>query len=266
MASAPRLKKRHGQHHLRYAGLCRPLIDFLCPRGRLVVEIGPGGGLLTGELLHAGARVWAWEVDPEWALLLSQRLPGGSVSTVVGDALDIQWSRLPAGTLVAGNLPYAIATSLIQDLLAAGHGVRRAGFLVQAEVGGRLTAGAGDSDYGALSVLVQARAEARLLGRVRRASFRPPPAVDGAFVGLRRREPPLPAGGWAGFEALVRLAFAHRRKTLRNALAARWDRSRVDELLAARALGPAVRAGELDLEQFAALFRESRRHGLSAVI
>lgn len=263
MAATPRLKKRHGQHHLRHPGLCRPLVEFLEPRGRLVVEIGPGGGVLTGELLRAGARVWAWEIDPEWALRLRRRLPGGELSTVAGDALDIPWARLPGGALVAGNLPYAIATRLVQDLLEAPP-AQRAGFLVQAEVGRRLTAAPGDSDYGALSVLVQARAEARHLGRVKRTSFRPPPGVDGAFVGLVRREPAVPAARWGGFEVLVRLAFGRRRKTLRNALSARWPRPEVDELLEAVALPPAARAVELGVERFVAIYRESRRRGLSS--
>ncbi len=218
--------------------------------------------MLTGELLRAGASVWAWEIDPEWALRLRRRQPGEELSTVVGDALGIEWARLPAGTLVAGNLPYAIATRLVQDLLAA-PGVRRGGFLVQAEVGRRLAAGPGDSEYGALSVLVQARAEVRLLGRVKRASFRPPPRVDGAFVGLAPGEAAVPVGRWDGFEALVRLAFGRRRKTLRNALAARWPRPEVDELLEALGLPPATRAVELGVEQLVAVYRESRRRGLN---
>ena len=259
MTAAPRLKKRYGQHHLRHPGLCRPLIEFLRPAGARVVEIGPGGGVLTGELTRVGARVWAWEVDPEWAFRLGRG--DGTVSTVVGDALEIPWARLPAGTLVAGNLPYAIATRLIQDLLAA-PGLRRAGFLVQAEVARRVTADPGDGDYGALSVLIRARAEARYLGRVRRASFRPPPKVDGAFVGLERRRDAVAAAEWPGFEALVRLAFTHRRKTLRNALAARWDRAAVDALLVAMGLSSKVRATELGLAELIAVHRESERRGL----
>lgn len=262
MAAVPSLKKRYGQHHLRNAGLCRPLIDFLRPRDRQVMEIGPGGGVLTGQLIRAGGRVWAWEVDVEWALRLPQSLPGQSLSTVVGDALEIPWARLPEGSLVAGNLPYAIATRLIQDLLASAPGVRRAGFLVQAEVARRLTAGAGESDYGALSVLVQARAQTRHLGRVRRASFRPPPKVDGAFVGLIRREQAVPPAEWPGFEVMVRQAFAQRRKTLRNALAARWGREAVDRLLGGLGLSRTARATEMDLAQLIAVYQEIRRRDL----
>ena len=263
MASAPRLKKRFGQHHLRHAELCRPLVEFLRPSGHTVLEIGPGGGLLTGELLRAGARVVAWEVDPEWALGLPGRLRDGRLSMVVGDALDIQWGRLPVGTLVAGNLPYAIATRLIQDLLTTGPGVERAGFLVQAEVGSRLVAGPGDRDYGALSVLVQSQAEVRQLARVRRGSFRPPPKVDGAFVGLRRRRPLVTAGDWPAFEELVHLAFGQRRKMLRNALGARWGRQSVDELLATMGLPRTVRATELEPARLASLSAERLRRGMS---
>jgi 16S rRNA (adenine1518-N6/adenine1519-N6)-dimethyltransferase len=263
MSAAPRLKKRYGQHHLRHSGLCRPLIDFLRPRGRRVLEIGSGGGVLSGELLRAGARVWAWEVDPEWGFRIDRRLAGDGLVTVVGDALEIEWGRLPAGTLVTGNLPYGIATRLLQDLLAAALGVGRAGFLVQAEVADRLSATAGDADYGALSVLVKGRAQVRLLGRVRRGSFRPPPKVDGAFVGFCRHAPVVPLAEWAAFESLVRLAFAQRRKTLRNALSARWGRGATDQVLAALSLSPAKRAVELDLDQFVALYREGRRRGLA---
>ena len=227
------------------------------------MEIGPGGGVLTGQLIRAGGRVWAWEVDVEWALRLPQSLPGQSLSTVVGDALEIPWARLPEGSLVAGNLPYAIATRLIQDLLASAPGVRRAGFLVQAEVARRLTAGAGESDYGALSVLVQARAQTRHLGRVRRASFRPPPKVDGAFVGLLRCQPPVPDAEWKAFERMVRLAFGQRRKTLRNALAAGWGRRAVDELLAALDLPATARATQMELDQLIEVYRASRRIGLT---
>src|SRR6185436_6290418 len=220
----PILKKSLGQHHLVDGAICRPLIAFLQPAGRRVLEIGPGGGALTAELLAAGARVTGWELDLGWAAELRRRLSAPALSLVVGDALEIAWSRLPPPTLVAGNLPYNVATAIIERLLPHHATVPRAAFLVQREVAERLVAGPRDEAYGSLSVIVAAWAKARVLGRVRPGSFRPPPKVDSAFVGFELHPPPLPPEDMPAFTAFVRLAFGQRRKTLRNALAAGWGR------------------------------------------
>src|SRR3954449_6857960 len=99
----PSLKKSLGQHHLTAGALCRPLVSFLAPAGERVLEIGPGGGVLTAELLAAGARVLGWELDPAWAAFLRRRFPDPRLALVVGDALEIAWDRLPAPALVTGN-------------------------------------------------------------------------------------------------------------------------------------------------------------------
>lgn len=252
----PVLKKRFGQHHLADGRVCRPLVDFLRPAGRRVVEVGPGGGVLTRELLAAGAaEVVGWEVDPEWAQAVREAIPDPRLSLVVGDALAIDWPAAAAGgeVLAAGNLPYNVATPIVERLLPHHAAVPRAAFLVQKEVGDRLVAGAGDADYGYLSVLVAAHAEARLLGRVGRGAFRPPPKVDGAFVGLLLRPPPLPAAAMPAFLATVSAAFALRRKTLRNALAAAWGRPAAERTLAAAGFDSKVRAESLGLEELLAL-------------
>ncbi len=304
--AAPRLRKSLGQHHLTSGALCRPLLDFLAPAGRRVVEVGPGGGVLTAELLAAGARVTAWEVDLAWAAELRRRLishaprslgvaasprpadshgasarattagtrsaaglardvpaPAGpaappDLSLVVGDALDLPWGRLPLPTLAAGNLPYNIATALLAALLPHHRTVPRAAFLVQREVADRLLARPGDPAYGSLSVLVAAYARAVPLGRVRRGSFRPPPKVEGAFVGFELQPPPLPEPAMPAFLATVRLAFAQRRKTLRNALAAGWGAERTAAALSALALPPEIRAERLGLAELLALHAEGR--------
>jgi 16S rRNA (adenine1518-N6/adenine1519-N6)-dimethyltransferase len=256
---APSLKKTLGQHHLVDGRLCQPLISFLRPAGQRVLEVGPGGGVLTAELVRAGARVWAWELDPEWALPLraivrsALRRSGGPEwegGLVVGDAMEVPWSRLPEPTLAAGNLPYAIATALVARVIRHPRRVPRSAFLVQKEVADRLAASAGDSDYGALSVLVAARAEVRLLGRVKAGSFRPPPKVDGAFVALSSKEPPLPPEEMDRFEATVRQAFSQRRKTLRNSLGAAWGKDVAERVLEAAGVPAGARAQELPLADF----------------
>jgi 16S rRNA (adenine1518-N6/adenine1519-N6)-dimethyltransferase len=234
--------------------LCRPLVEFLRPEGARVLEIGPGGGVLTTALLEAGARVLAWEVDPDWAAVLRGRLATPRLAVVVGDALTIPWDRLPAPTLVAGNLPYNVATALLERLFPHHERVPRAAFLVQKEVADRLVAGPGDEAYGSLSVLTAAYAEARLLGRVRKGSFRPPPKVEGAFVGFTLHPPPLPAAEMPAFLKMVRLAFNQRRKTLRNALAAGWGRERAEAVLSAAGVGERVRAEEVGLGGFLELY------------
>lgn len=258
--TTPRLKKALGQHHLVDGKLCHPLISFLRPADRRVVEIGPGGGVLTRELVAAGARVWAWELDREWAFAMrsSWSGPGAAPQLVVADALAVPWDRLPAPTLAAGNLPYNIATALIARMLRHPERVPRAAFLVQKEVADRLVATPGGREYGALSVLVQARAEVRMLGRVKAGSFRPPPKVEGAFVGFVARPPPAAEAGpegMEGFEATVKAAFARRRKTLRNALGAAWGRDGAEAALAAAGVAPEARAEELSVADFLRLAR-----------
>jgi 16S rRNA (adenine1518-N6/adenine1519-N6)-dimethyltransferase len=257
----PLLKKALGQHHLVDGALCQPLIRFLAPEGARLLEIGPGGGVLTAELLAAGARVLGWELDLEWAAVLRRRFPRPDLSLVVGDALEIDWSRLPHPTLVAGNLPYSVATAILERMLPHHARIPRAGVLVQKEVADRLVARAGDGAYGSLSLLVQAHAEARILGRVRPGSFRPPPKVDSAFVGFVLHPPPLPAGEMPGLIAMIRLAFGQRRKTLRNALSAGWGREKAEAVLAAVGLPGKVRAEELGLEEFLAIWRAANLRG-----
>jgi 16S rRNA (adenine1518-N6/adenine1519-N6)-dimethyltransferase len=250
----PHLKKALGQHHLSDASLCGPLVRFLSPAGARVLEIGPGGGVLTEALIEAGAHVLGWELDLAWAAFLRRRFAPGALSLAVGDALEIAWDRFPSPTLVAGNLPYNVATAILERLLPHGERIPRAAVLVQKEVADRLVARPGDSAYGSLSVLVAAYAEAHILGRVKPGSFRPPPKVDSAFVGFDLHPPPLPADAMPGFLAMVRLAFGQRRKTLRNALAAGWGRQRAEEVLAATRLPDKVRAEELGLDELLALW------------
>lgn len=258
----PRLKKALGQHHLVDGALCRPLIHFLDPSGQRVLEIGPGGGVLTAELLAAGARVIGWELDPDWVAVLRRRFPEPSLALVVGDALRIAWDRLPVPTLVTGNLPYNVATAILEDLLPHHAQVPRAAFLVQKEVADRLVAAPGTDAYGSFSLIVAAYARPKILGRVRPGSFRPPPKVDSAFVGLDLHPPPLPQEEMADFIALVRLAFAQRRKTLRNSLASGWGRERAEAVLAAAGIPERARAEELGLGEFLGIYGRASFQGL----
>ncbi len=257
----PLLKKKLGQHHLRDGALCRPLVRYLQPEGQRVFEIGPGGGVLTAELLAAGGRPIACELDLEWVWALRRRFSGRGVAIIALDALNVDWRGLLCPTLVAGNLPFNVATRIIERLLPHAETVPRAAFMVQKEVADRLVAGPGDSAYGSLSVLTAAYSQVSLLGMVRPGSFRPPPKVHAAFVGLELRPPPLAPAQMPAFGRLVRLAFAKRRKTLRNSLASGLGREPAERLLRTAGLDTRRRAHELDLAAFVVLFHCLRASG-----
>ncbi len=257
----PSLKKRFGQHHLRDGALCRPLIDYLQPEGCRVVEIGAGGGVLTAELAAAGAQVLACEVDLEWVFELRRRFAGGSPRILAADALEIDWARLSSPVYVAGNLPFNVGTRLIERLLPHCGTVPRAAFMVQKEVAQRMVAQPGDAAYGSFSLVVAAQAEARYLATVRPGSFRPPPKVEAAFVGLELGPSPVSAAEMPRFTRLLRLAFAQRRKTLRNSLGSGFKKSTVAKALRAVELEDRSRAQNLDLATFVRLFRAFRDLG-----
>jgi 16S rRNA (adenine1518-N6/adenine1519-N6)-dimethyltransferase len=265
----PHLRKSLGQHHLREGSVCRPMIEFLrLDPAATVLEIGAGGGVLTRELLAVGPRVIAVELDPAWAFRLARELAvvpipavGSAsrepprVAAVVADALGLDWASLPAGWRVAGNLPYNVGTAVVERFCRAARAGTLAGFLLQREVVDRMVAGPGDEAYGPLSVLVAIRARAVRLGRVKPGAFVPPPDVESAFVGLETREPPLPIGELAAFEAVVRAGFGQRRKSLRNALGAAWGRAEAERRLRIAGIDPGRRAETLSFDDFLAIHR-----------
>jgi 16S rRNA (adenine1518-N6/adenine1519-N6)-dimethyltransferase len=224
----------------------------------MVVEVGPGGGVLTRELLDAGARVLGWELDLAWVAELRRRLAGRDLRLVGGDALDLPWDRLPAGTLAAGNLPYAVATPILERFLLHGQGVPRGAFLVQDEVAQRLAARPGSKVYGFLSVMTAALASVHVLARLPPGSFRPAPKVNSAFVGVERRTPAVPLDRMDDFRSTVSASFAYRRKTIVNSIAASRGRDTAAAALDAAGIDPQRRAETLSLDEFVVLDRAMR--------
>ncbi len=255
------LRRSLGQHHLRRPETATPAVDFLDVAGRTVVEIGPGGGALTGLLLCRGARrVLACELDPLWGFALHRQMAAEPrLRLLVGDACDLAWERLPAAARITGNLPYNVATRIVLRVLERSPVGLRGSFLVQREVAERLTAGPGDTGYGSLSVLAGARASLRRLALVMPGSFVPPPAVTSAFVGIERIAAPVADEQWSDFRAMVRAAFQQRRKTLLNNLGSVLGRQAVAALLADLGLPARVRAEVLGVDEFVALFLASRQ-------
>jgi 16S rRNA (adenine1518-N6/adenine1519-N6)-dimethyltransferase len=243
------VKKQYGQHFLRDSNILEVI-------GRLaeldaedvVLEIGPGQGVLTRYLADRVARVHAIEIDRELESVLRD-LPG-NVDLVFADALQIE---LPQdSTKLVANLPYSVATPLIVESLGGLPHIRLWCVMVQREVAERLFAEPGTKEYGAVSVLVQLVTERTGFHAVSRTVFRPPPNVDSALVAFRRRD--LPAN-YARIQEVVTAAFGHRRKTLPNslALAGLAGRDEAAEALTALGLPPETRAERLAPAEFVRL-------------
>jgi len=242
-------KKEYGQHFL----VDPNILDVI---GRLaelepedvVLEVGPGQGVLTRYLSRRVRHVHAIEIDH--ALAPRLRDLAANVDVVFGDALDVD---LPEdATKLVANLPYNVATPLIVESLDGLPNIRLWCVMVQREVADRLFARPGTKAYGAVSVLVQLAAERTGFHPVSRTVFRPEPNVDSALVAFRRTE--LPAE-YAQVKTVVTAAFAHRRKTLPNSLALSGLTSRGGAVEALASIGhPAEsRAEALAPQEFVAV-------------
>ena len=254
--SRPAAKKRLGQHFLVDENLLG-VIERLAGLGPedVVLEIGPGLGVLTAFLADRAARVHAVELDRSLERHLLERLAGReNVELHFGDALRLDLAAFdPAPTKLVSNLPYNVATPLVVETLEGLPSVKLWTVMVQREVADRFFAQPSTKAYGAVSVLVQLAAERTGFHPVSRAVFRPRPNVDSALVAFARRDDIHGRG--APVKDVVTAAFAHRRKRLANSLELAGLVSRPRAVAALDAIGrdPSVRAEELAPAEFVTL-------------
>ena len=256
MTRLPPARRELGQHFLvdeNILGVIGRLAD-LRPDD-VVLEIGPGTGVLTAYLADRVARVHAVELDRSLEALLRERFGGRNVELRFADALDFDYATLdpPPNKLVA-NLPYNVATPIVVESFDGLPSLQLWCVMVQREVADRFFAVPSTKAYGAVSVLVQLAAERTGFHAVSRTVFRPPPNVDSALVAFRRRQLP---DDYSLLKRVVEGAFAHRRKTLSNSLAVAGvvTRERTVEALDRLGRAPETRAEMLAPEEFVLLAR-----------
>ena len=249
-----RAVKGLGQNFLIDSDIVRRIVDAAdIKSGDEVLEIGPGIGTLTQGLLEAGALVTAVEIDKKLPAVLKETLSGyENFRLIEGDILKINLSELmPRRFKVVANLPYYITTQILLTLLEKNLPVTKVVTMVQREVAERMTALPGSKIYGALSIAVQFRSEARIAFEVPPKSFLPPPEVTSAVVVCDIRKFPLELDE-NFFNKIVRAAFAQRRKTLLNSLTgAGFSREKILSALEISGIDGSRRAETLSLEEFA---------------
>jgi 16S rRNA (adenine1518-N6/adenine1519-N6)-dimethyltransferase len=248
-------RKRFGQNFLHDQSVIHRIVMAIAPKvGQHIVEIGPGLGALTKEVLPMVGEMDVIELDRDLISKL-ESLPKNDETLRIhsGDALKFDFTELvkeKEQLRVFGNLPYNISTPLIFHLCAQGRLIKEMHFMLQKEVVDRMVADPGSKRYGRLSVMVQYFCQVQCLFYVPAHCFQPAPKVESAIVRLQPySEKKYRATDESLFAILVRTAFNHRRKTLRNALK---DMVTEQQLIDA-SIDPSARPETISLQQFVAL-------------
>ena len=240
-------KKKWGQHFLRNRNAVDRIVEAIEPAdGELILEIGPGEGVLTQKLLELPNRVAAIEIDPDLAEKLRARHERLEVR--LEDALD---APLPAEPYRAvGNLPYNVGTAILRRVIADSN-CRRAVFMLQKEVAERLVAKPGDDEYGYLTLYARLHGVPRMLFSLGPKNFYPPPKVSSSVVSIDPVAADVASDRWSLLD-LISTSFRMRRKKLVNNLTSWRERTRDDVLGAIEAAGlsPDVRAETMSLADF----------------
>lgn len=249
--------KSLGQHWLRDRDTLAHIADCAeLTADDTVLEIGPGLGTLTSELLRRSGKVVAVEFDNELARKLPAQFPGKSLEVVAGDILKFDLSTLPENYKVVANVPYYITSKIVQMLMTAKNKPSVAVLLVQKEVAQRLAAKPGNMSI--LAVSAQVFADVTLGDVVPAKLFIPPPKVDSQVVILRTRKASfLTDVDEVDFFRTVKAGFSEKRKKLRSSLAGglKLPKDETEALLNKAKISPDVRAEALDLDDWARLTR-----------
>ncbi len=258
-----RPRRRRGQHFLVDSGVRDRIVAAAeIGAGSLVVEIGPGTGILTEAILGTGASVLAVELDRDLARLLAERLADNPrLAIQSADALEFDFAQAlrddpRRGRMrVVANIPYYISTPLILRLVHQRDLFEALFLTVQREVAERLTAAPGTKSYGSLTLACQYRANVRTVIGIPRTAFHPVPEVNSALVRFDLLDAPrVRVTEPSHLFAIIRAAFGVRRKTLRNALCrADWRAPDVEAALERVGIAPLRRGETLTLDEFARL-------------
>jgi 16S rRNA (adenine1518-N6/adenine1519-N6)-dimethyltransferase len=250
-------KKSLGQHWLKDRQVLANIADAaeMTPLDT-VLEIGPGLGTLTSELLRRAEKVIAVELDGELAAKLPGQFPGKTLQVINEDILDFDLSILPKNYIVVANVPYYITSKIIQKLLTSDNKPKTTVLLIQKEVAVRLAAEPGNMSI--LSISAQIYGEVELDQLVPAHFFTPPPKVDSQVVVIKTRSKPLISpDDEKRFFKVVKAGFSSKRKKLRSSLSAGLGISKpeVEALLKQVGISPDDRAEALAINQWIDLMK-----------
>jgi len=259
----PRAKKSLGQHFLANSDYCQKIAQFaqIGPEDT-VVEVGPGSGQLTRVLLPLARKVIAVEFDRDLVRYLNEHFLEDNddapkhLDVIQADILSFNWALAGKHPFkIVGNLPYNIATQILQNMLPIKDRVQSGTFLLQKEVAQRILSSPNSKDYGYFTLLMEYHFERTPGFDIPPGAFVPPPKVVSQVIQLRPRNSPFLVPSEPHFQGLLKEAFQQRRKTLWNNLKSGHDPESLESAFEACCIPSRARPQEVTLEQYACLGR-----------
>lgn len=264
MPTYPQARKKFAQHWLKNDKILGKILTAAKLKSSdRILEIGPGTGILTSQLISQVAAVLAVELDRDLCEYLIRKFRSkDNFLLLQGDFLEIDAAAEIMGfpefqnpNKVVANIPYNITGPILEKLLGTIAQPNPAPYeaivlLVQKEVAERLYARPGHRAFGALSVRVQYLASCELITPVPASAFSPPPKVESAVVRLYPHHPETPVQSPQHLEKLLKLGFSAKRKMLRNNLQSVWERDQLSQILEQLELNPQCRAEDLSVNKW----------------
>lgn len=260
-----KFKKKFGQNFLKDINIVKRIVDVSGIDDKsLVIEVGPGGGVMTRELALRAKQVLAYEIDNDLEDELYKRLDGFDnidilfqdflTSDLVGDISNYEYDKL----YFVSNVPYYITTPILLKIIESGLNFNKIVVMVQKEVGDRFTTTPGNREYGSITVLLNYFYNVKKEFFVSRKQFIPEPNVDSLIVSFSEKKDKLKLNDFKFFEKLLRDSFQFKRKNLKNNLK-NYDLKKIEEVLKMYGYDLTVRAENLSVEIFVKISNELRK-------
>ena len=251
-----KFKKKFGQNFLKDINIVKRIVDVSeVDENSLVIEVGPGGGVMTRELASRAKNVLAYEIDTDLEDELYKRLDGFDnveilfqdflTSNLVSDVANYKYDKL----YFVSNVPYYITTPILLKIIESGLDFSKIVIMVQKEVGERFTTAPGSREYGSITVLLNYFYDVKKEFFVSRKQFVPEPNVDSLIVSFSEKKERLELKDFKLFEKILRDSFQFKRKTLKNNLK-NYDLKKIEEVLNEYGFDLMVRAENLSVEIF----------------
>ncbi|MDP8212555.1 MAG: 16S rRNA (adenine(1518)-N(6)/adenine(1519)-N(6))-dimethyltransferase RsmA [Candidatus Zapsychrus exili] len=245
-------KKSLGQNFLVDKNAKRKIISACNLKSNdIILEIGPGKGAITEEISPLVKKIFAIEKDKRLLKGLNETFKDTNVSIIGEDILKYDFKSLPNNIKIVGNLPYNIATPIIDKAIKNKEKFNSFYMTVQLEYGERMVAKPNNKKYGPLSCFIQYHADAKMLFKIKNTCFYPKPKVQSCFLKLTfPKETPFKAEDEKLFFDVLKTAFCQRRKTVQNSLSPILDKKILSNLLSKLAINPKLRAENLSIEDY----------------